>query len=183
MVKKLDAAESEMLAAAGSSPHDRGFRVRRLYSISRISRMWDATAPKDGNALEEQMFSHVEHIRDGRSESDLLYELLLKSGFPLTTPSRRSRWRARRLQRRWGGAHALLGLPAHDGGHPGHRREDARTRGLPWTRGFAGNDQLKTNAVQIFKTKGIGELQDGVRPHPPTNAEGFTPRHDDEAPV
>lgn len=25
--------------------------------------------------------------------------------------------------------------------------------------GFAGNDQLKTNAVQIFKTKGINKFQ------------------------
>ncbi len=29
---------------------------------------------------------HVDHIREGRTADDLLYEILLKSGFPLTTP-------------------------------------------------------------------------------------------------
>ena len=41
---------------------------------------------KDADALAKQLDLHVEHIRDGRSADDLLYEILLKSGFPLTTP-------------------------------------------------------------------------------------------------
>ena len=36
--------------------------------------------------LERQLELHIEHIREGRSAEDILYEILLKSGFPLTTP-------------------------------------------------------------------------------------------------
>ena len=34
----------------------------------------------------KQLEFHVDHIRDERTPDDILYELLLKSGFPLTTP-------------------------------------------------------------------------------------------------
>ena len=37
-------------------------------------------------ALEKQLELHVDHIREGRTPDDILHELLLKSGFPLTTP-------------------------------------------------------------------------------------------------
>jgi hypothetical protein len=55
------------------------------------------TDPRDGSDVEipekvgicrsrTELSSHVEHIRAGRTAQDLLYEILLKSGFPLTTP-------------------------------------------------------------------------------------------------
>ena len=42
--------------------------------------------PHDAPALERQLELHVDHIREGRTADDILYEILLKSGFPLTTP-------------------------------------------------------------------------------------------------
>ena len=62
-----------------------GFRVFKLDRSCFES--WDANTAKDGESLQTQIFKHVEHMREGRSESDLLYEILLKSGFPLTTVS------------------------------------------------------------------------------------------------
>ncbi len=47
---------------------------------------WNADVPRDAASLAEQLEMHVEHIREGRTADDLLYEILLKSGFPLTTP-------------------------------------------------------------------------------------------------
>ena len=40
----------------------------------------------DAPALEKQLELHVSHIREGRTDQDILYEVLLKSGYPLTTP-------------------------------------------------------------------------------------------------
>ena len=49
-------------------------------------RAWDAESPKDAAGLAQQLELHVDHVRDDRTPIDILYELLLKSGFPLTTP-------------------------------------------------------------------------------------------------
>ncbi|MBI3976425.1 MAG: hypothetical protein HY334_08555 [Armatimonadetes bacterium] len=47
---------------------------------------WNAEAPHDTESLAQQLEMHIDHIRDGRTADDLLHEILLKSGFPLTTP-------------------------------------------------------------------------------------------------
>ena len=157
VVKKLNAVESEMLAAAGSSPQDRGFRVFTLDQSN--LQTWDAAAPKDGKALEEQMFNHVEHIREGRSESDLLYEILLKSGFPLTTPVETLTLADKKVFSVAGGALMLCLERPLTMEVIRAIAEKTPERVVCLDAGFAGNDQLKTNAVQIFKTKGIGSFK------------------------
>lgn len=48
-------------------------------------RIWDGdTAPRDADGLARQLELHTEHIVPGRSQQDILYELLLKLGLPLT---------------------------------------------------------------------------------------------------
>lgn len=59
---------------------DLGYRVFKLDSTN--IREWDS-APEN---LESSLLEHAEHIKLGRSESDLLYELLLKSGLDLCVP-------------------------------------------------------------------------------------------------
>ena len=59
---------------------DLGFRVFRL-ATSNI-RAWDP-APDD---LEESLQAAIDHIKPGRTEQDLLYELLLKLGLDLCVP-------------------------------------------------------------------------------------------------
>jgi adenine-specific DNA-methyltransferase len=59
---------------------DTGFRVFKL-DTSNI-RAWN---PSSGN-LKSDLLSHQDHVLDGRSESDLLYELLLKLGLDLCVP-------------------------------------------------------------------------------------------------
>ncbi len=59
---------------------DVGFRVFRL-SSSNI-RAWNP----DRSDLEETLLSHKEHLVEGRSETDVLYELLLKRGVELSVP-------------------------------------------------------------------------------------------------
>ena len=59
---------------------DLGFRVFRL-DTSNI-RAWDP-APED---LEDALHDAIDHIRPGRTEQDILYELLLKLGLDLCVP-------------------------------------------------------------------------------------------------
>ena len=62
------------------SPCDTGFRVFKL-DHSNI-RAWDPS-PED---LDAALFDGVEHLREGRAEEDVLYELLLKLGLDLCVP-------------------------------------------------------------------------------------------------
>lgn len=62
------------------STSDIGFRVFKLDSSN--IRTWD---PDSGN-LEADLLEAVEHIKEGRTEADVLYELLLKLGLELTVP-------------------------------------------------------------------------------------------------
>ncbi|MFA6181513.1 site-specific DNA-methyltransferase [Acidithiobacillus sp.] len=59
---------------------DTGFRVFKL-DTSNI-RAWN---PNPAN-LEETLFAHQDHLVEGRAESDILYELLLKLGLDLCVP-------------------------------------------------------------------------------------------------
>ena len=132
---------------------DRGFRVFKL-AESNFS-AWDAQAPKDADALAKQLAMHVEHVREGRGDLDLLYEILLKSGYPLTTPVETITIDGKTV---YSVAEGLLLVSLErdltlDLVRAIAERQPERVVLLD--AGFAGNDQLKTNAVQIFKTKGI----------------------------
>ncbi|MCE5421177.1 MAG: site-specific DNA-methyltransferase, partial [Acidithiobacillus sp.] len=59
---------------------DTGFRVFKLDSSN--IRAWEP----DRDNLDQTLFDHVEHIKDGRTEQDILYELLLKLGLDLCVP-------------------------------------------------------------------------------------------------
>ncbi|ABK43308.1 Site-specific DNA-methyltransferase (adenine-specific) [Magnetococcus marinus MC-1] len=59
---------------------DTGFRVFKL-DTSNI-RPWQP----DRDDLEKTLFNHQEHLVEGRSEQDILFELLLKLGLDLTVP-------------------------------------------------------------------------------------------------
>jgi adenine-specific DNA-methyltransferase len=49
--------------------------------------VWDANAiGGDESKLEQQLFAQVEHVLPGRTNQDVLFELMLKSRYELTTP-------------------------------------------------------------------------------------------------
>ena len=59
---------------------DGGFRVFRLSQSNIVA--WNP----DRTDLEESLLSHEEHLVEGRTEQDVLYELLLKRGVDLAVP-------------------------------------------------------------------------------------------------
>jgi adenine-specific DNA-methyltransferase len=92
VIKKLDDEDTKAnqqlsltdKAATAPKPQDRGFRVFKLAESN--FKPWNADIPKDAKTLTEQLDLHIDHIRPGRGDADLLYEILLKTGYPPTTP-------------------------------------------------------------------------------------------------
>ena len=62
-----------------------GFRSFKLTESNFV--VWDANAIEgDESKLEQQLFAQVEHVLPGRTNQDILFELMLKSRYELTTP-------------------------------------------------------------------------------------------------
>lgn len=151
VIKKLNDEEAGQLPM--SSKQDRGFRVFKLSGSN--FKGWDASAPKDGTALAQQLELHIDHIREGRTSEDILYEILLKSGFQLTTPVEKIELEGKAVYSVAGGGMLIclekeLSLEVIRA-----MAEKKPQRVICLDLGFAGNDQLKANAVQIFKTKEV----------------------------
>ncbi|MEK7206348.1 MAG: site-specific DNA-methyltransferase, partial [Pseudomonadota bacterium] len=163
VIKKLndeDAQASPQLALAPAPlpegegrKQDRGFRVFKLAESN--FKPWNAESPKDAEGLAKQLELHVDHIHDGRTADDLLYEILLKSGFPLTTPVETLMLAGKAVHSVAGGA-LFICLERELTLELIRAMADKKPeRVVCLDEGFAGNDQLKANAVQIFKTKGV----------------------------
>jgi len=153
VIAKLSDEDAGKLDLDSGAAPDRGFRVFKLAESN--FKPWNAQVAHDAQALEEQLDMHVDHVREGRSNEDLLYEILLKSGFPLTTPVDAVPMAGKTVYAVAGGALficlerelTLEVIRTMAGSRP--------ERVVCLDEGFAGNDQLKANAVQIFKTKGV----------------------------
>lgn len=153
VIKKINAEDKGKLALDDKKKQDRGFRVFKLAESN--FKPWDAQGAQDAQTLEKQLEMHIAHIREDRSAEDILYEILLKSGFTLTTPVEKITIAGKMVYSVAGGALFIcleknLTLELIRA-----MAEKKPERVVCLDEGFTGNDQLKTNAVQIFKTKGI----------------------------
>jgi len=155
VIKKLDEEETGKLPAG--LPQDRGFRVFKLAESNFTP--WNASLPEDPDALVSQLELHVDHIRDDRTQDDLLYEILLKSGFPLTTKVEPLTMEGRTVYSV--ADSALFICLERELTLELIRAMAARRpeRVVCLDEGFAGNDQLKTNAVLIFRDKGVAAFK------------------------
>ncbi len=154
VINRLDAEDSKKLNLEGEQEgRDRGFRVFELADSN--LKEWDSERAKDASALAAQLDLHVHHIRQGRTDDDILYELLLRSGFPLPTRVDKQTIGGKLIYSAADGAlviclERLLTLDLI------RAIADLKPeRVVCLDEGFAGNDQLKANAVQIMKGKGV----------------------------
>ena len=132
---------------------DLGFRVFALQSSN--FKAWKADKPKDAEQLAKQLTLHVDHLVEGRTQLDVLYELLLKSGFSLDTRISVVKLAGSSVYSVAEGA-MLICLENNLTTELIKAIADKRPqRVVCLDQGFAGNDQLKTNAVQTMKTKGV----------------------------
>jgi adenine-specific DNA-methyltransferase len=132
---------------------DLGFRVFRL-AQSNIKE-WDADIAHDVAVLDSQLSLSVDHLRPGRTDSDILYEVILKSGYSLSVKVNVEKIGGKSVYSVSDGAF-LICLERDltlDLIRSISERQPERV--LLLDEGFAGKDQLKTNAVQTFKARDI----------------------------
>jgi adenine-specific DNA-methyltransferase len=153
VIRRLNSEDANKLKLAEGAGQDIGFRVFELAESN--VKEWDATIAHDVSALEEQLSLKVDHLRNDRGDLDILYEVVLKSGYPLSAAVRAETIEGKGLYSVSDGAFLIclerdLGMGLIRA--IAHRKPE---RVLFLDEGFAGNDQLKANAFQTFKAKDI----------------------------
>lgn len=136
---------------------DLGFRVFKLQKSN--FKVWDANTPKDAEAIQQALELHVDHIDPQAEQEAILFELLLKSGFELTTPIQKFTLADKQV---YSIAHDILLICLDKALTLDVIKAMAElnpSRVICLDEGFQDNDQLKTNAVLIMKSKGVNDFR------------------------
>lgn len=134
---------------------DLGFKT---YKLSKSNfKIWDGTLEKEPEVIQQKLFEHIHHISPEAHQQAILYELLLKSGFELTTNIETLTLAGKTVFSIADGQ-LLICLEkeiTYDCIKEMAEREPSRVICLD--EAFIGfnADALKTNAVQIMKSKGV----------------------------
>jgi adenine-specific DNA-methyltransferase len=132
---------------------DLGFKVFKLKQSN--FKIWQESIEKTPEAIQTALELHIDHISPEAQQEAILFELLLKSGFELTTPIQQLILEGKTVFSVAEGqlliclekelTHELIKAMA----------ELQPVRVICLDEGFHNDDQLKTNAVQIMKSKGV----------------------------
>lgn len=150
---RLKAKLSGLLKEEGTNLPDLGFRILKLAESN-----FGSWAPPSGSTVPEvlsQLQLHVSHVRVDRTDDDLLFEILLKSGYPPSERIETLEIADNAVNSVADGLFLIclartLTLEAIRG-----MAERSPERVVCLDAAFDGNDQLKANAVQIFKSRNI----------------------------
>ena len=157
VVKKFNDTDKSQLVLTTHNKQDHGFKVFKLQSSN--FKAWNSAQPKNDTELAKQLTLHTDHLVEGRSQEDVLYELLLKSGFPLTTKVEKTTLAGKTVFSISDGMMLICletTLTLEVIKAMANKKPE---RVVCLDAGFADNDQLKTNAVQIMKSKGVTKFQ------------------------
>ena len=134
---------------------DLGFKVFKLNNSN--FKIWDTTLEKEPEAIQQRLFEHVEHISPEAAQESILFELLLKSGFELTTPIEKLTLADKTVYSIAGGQLLICLEKELTNEVIKAMAELQPTRVICLDEAFTGAnaDALKTNAVQIMKSKGV----------------------------
>jgi adenine-specific DNA-methyltransferase len=135
---------------------DIGFKVFKLDSSNLKS--WDPTDEE----LEQLVLDLENNIKEGRSEEDLLYEILLKIGLPLTEQIEKISFKDKSIYNVAFGS-VLLCLDNDINQETvkemiQYKSEHMNTKVVIKETGFV-NDSVKTNALQTLKKHGITDIR------------------------
>jgi adenine-specific DNA-methyltransferase len=152
--KKIASGRDGELNMAANGPADLGFRVFRLDRSN--FRIWEGATDTDED-LDRQVEMHIDHLSDRNSAEDVLYELLLKAGFALTTKVQTVEMAGKHIFSIEHGA-LLICLEKEITSELIDALAEANPlQVICLDEGFKGNDQLKANAVQTFKARAEAE--------------------------
>lgn len=135
----------------GTGNLDFGFKALTLDQSN--FRVWDGAASSGSDGLGEQIDLHIDHLSGASTSEEVLYELLLKAGFPLTTKVKAIKLAGKEVFSIEDGS-LLICLEKQIT----PELIDALAEANPLQvicldEGFKGNDQLKANAVQTFRAR------------------------------
>jgi len=135
---------------------DIGFKVFKLDSSN--IKTWD---PETAN-LEQNLFDLKDNIKEGRTKEDLLYEILLKIGIPLTTPVEEVNIQGKTIYNVGSGAVLLCLEDKIDLNLVNEiiklKPKDFDSKVIFKETGFL-DDSVKTNAIQTLKKNGIMDVR------------------------
>ncbi len=152
---QLESENNSELFKADISKLDLGFKVFKLSKSN--FKIWDATLEKQPDAIQQKLFEHINHISPQAQQEAILYELLLKSGFELTTPIETLTLAGLQVFSIAQGQ-LLICLEkqlTHDCIKAMAELQPSRVICLDEAFTGTNADALKTNAVQIMKSKGV----------------------------
>ena len=136
---------------------DLGFKVFKLAPSNFSS--WNANVDKTAEAIGKQLELHINHISESADQEAILYELLLKSGFELTTMMEKLEIEGKTVFS-IGEGELLICLERELTNELIKAMAERKpVRAICLDEGFQNNDQLKTNAALIMKNKGVVKFQ------------------------
>ena len=128
---------------------DLGFKV---FKLSRSNfKVWEGDVERIDD-IEQQLLDHAAHINDSSTPEDILYELLLKSGFPLTTKIGKLKLAGKQIFSIENGTLLICLEKKLTQKVIDAIAEVSPQQVICLDEGFNGDDQLKVNAVQTFKS-------------------------------
>lgn len=155
VIKRYKEEREEKAGMFDNDKLDLGFRAFKLKRSN--FKIWNADIEKDPEKIQEALELHVDNLTPEAKRESILYELLLKSGVKLSTPVESLSIEGK----------TVFSIDLNEGKHL-ICLEKQLTRELikaiadlkPQTvicldEGFQNNDQLKTNAALMLKSKGV----------------------------
>lgn len=139
---------------SGTVPADLGLKV---FTLGRSNfKPWNVD-PASFDVDGKQLDLHIKNVSDGRDDEALLYELLIKSGFPLSTKVSKATMAGSTVFSIEDG-NLLVCLEKEITPELVDALAEADApQVICLDEGFKGNDQLKANAVQTFKARAQAE--------------------------
>lgn len=153
LLSEQQSVSQSSLFGTSTANRDYGFRSFRLAQSN--FQQWEGSTHRGADELQRQLALQVRSTNSAATQEGVLFEILLKSGFEISVP----------IASRSLGNSALFSVM--DGGllvylEQSISRETIQeisklnpARVVVLDSSFAGNDQLKVNAVETFKAKGI----------------------------
>ena len=151
-------ARERLKKAIATSVKEGSFQSYRL-DVSNFN-IWqgDVERLSDERKLSKQLTMHVDHVSKESTAEDILYELLLKAGYPLTTKISQIKLAGKQVFSVEDGAMLICLEKEVTSDLIDALAEAAPRQVICLDEAFKGNDQLKANAVQTFKSR--AELQE-----------------------
>ncbi|MDD3641826.1 MAG: site-specific DNA-methyltransferase, partial [Atribacterota bacterium] len=137
---------------------DLGFKSFKLDSSN--FKIWNTEGiSTEQKVLEKQLELHINHINPDSSQEDILFEILLKAGYQLSDKVKKIELAGKNVYSVNEGAMLICLEKELTKEVIKAMAERKPGRVICLDQGFTNNDQLKTNAVQIMKSKGIDDFR------------------------